>query len=65
MLRIELLQSSLVVANVSSLQSPLCMSLQSISMLEDFLKSLSTNFANVNLGLTDGNSTFLHTLSRQ
>ena len=59
MSRIKLFQSFLLVANVSSLQRLLRISLQSISMLEYFLKSLSTNFTHVNLDFPCGDFKFL------
>ena len=63
--RIKLFQSFLLVANVSSLQRVLCMPLQSVSMLEYFLKSLSTNFTYVNVGLLCGDFKFLQASSNQ
>ena len=55
----------LLVPSVSSSQRLLCLSLQSIAILECFLKSLSTNFNHVNLGFPRVDFKFLQTSSKQ
>ena len=57
--RIMLFQSFLLLANGSSVQKLFCIFRESNSMLENFLKSLITNFNHINIGLPRGYFMFL------